>query len=76
MFQSLINTLFGCSHTRTTFPMSRKSAALVGPGATRTYVACLDCGKEIAYDWDAMRIGEPVRSGIRAAEAEPVTSRP
>jgi hypothetical protein len=23
-------------------------------------VACLDCGKEFAYDWKSMRIGEPM----------------
>lgn len=22
-----------------------------------TYVVCLDCGKEFAYDWNAMRVG-------------------
>ena len=29
------------------------------PGATRngTYVVCLDCGKEFAYNWDEMRVG-------------------
>jgi hypothetical protein len=24
--------------------------------ATGTYVACLDCGKEFAYDWDQMKV--------------------
>jgi len=26
---------------------------------TRTYVACLDCGKEFDYNWDEMRVGAP-----------------
>ncbi len=60
MFQSLLNTLFGCTHQRTTFPLtpSRKSGYPV-PGATRngTYVVCLDCGKEFSYDWNMMRVG-------------------
>ena len=52
MFQSLIDTLFGCSHQRTTFPLT--PARRSGHGA---YVTCLDCGKEFAYDWKTMRIG-------------------
>ena len=60
MFQSLLNTLFGCTHQRTTFPQTplRKSG-YQAPGATRngTYVVCLDCGKEFAYDWHRMRVG-------------------
>lgn len=57
MFQSLLNTLFGCTHQRTTFPLT--PARKVAPGATRhgTYVVCLDCGKEFAYDWEEMRVG-------------------
>ena len=64
MFQSILNTLFGCGHQRTTFPLTpgRTSAGHPVPGAARnaTYVACLDCGKEFAYDWSQMRIGQPV----------------
>ena len=54
MLQSLLNSLFGCSHQRTTFPQTpgRKMA-----GRTGTYVVCLDCGKEFAYNWDEMRVG-------------------
>ncbi len=25
-----------------------------------TYVACLDCGQQFAYDWENMRLGKPV----------------
>ena len=73
MLQSFLNTLFGCSHQRTTFPQTpgRKNAA---PSATRlnTYVVCLDCGKEFAYDWDGMRIGQAVTARVETAAAEPV----
>ena len=73
MLQSILNTLFGCTHQRTTFPLTpgRKNAAF---GATRnnTYVVCLDCGKEFAYDWDGMRIGQPVAVRVPAAEVQPV----
>lgn len=66
MLLALINALFGCSHQRTTFPLTprRKSAGLVAaPSATRngTYVVCLDCGQEFAYDWNHMRVGQQVR---------------
>lgn len=54
MLRSVLDGLFGCSHQRTTFPMTpkRKTAGL---GA---YVSCLDCGKEFAYNWNEMRMEE------------------
>jgi hypothetical protein len=72
MLQSLINAFFGCSHRRTTFPQTptRKSS---GYSASRsgTYVTCLDCGKELAYNWDEMRVGKPVSERRPAGEAQP-----
>ena len=67
MLQSILNALFGCSHQRTTFPLTpgrRNSAA-------RTYVVCLDCGTELAYNWADMRVGEPVPARVPAPEAQP-----
>jgi RNA polymerase-binding transcription factor DksA len=59
MFHSMMNTLFGCGHQRTTFPITLRRSYLgsqvVSGLQSSTYVACLDCGKEIAYDWKAMR---------------------
>lgn len=60
MFRSLLNLLLGCTHQRTTFPLTpRRNAA---PGATRntTYVVCLDCGKEFNYNWREMRVGQAI----------------
>lgn len=75
MLQSIIDTLFGCSHQHTTFPLTptRKAAGFTASGAARsaTYVACLDCGKELAYDWDGMRIGQPVPPQEPAHETQP-----
>jgi hypothetical protein len=53
----LFEFFFGCAHHRTTFPIT----AGASPGqpraaARRTYVVCLDCGQEFAYDWKQMRI--------------------
>ncbi|HEY1239931.1 MAG TPA: hypothetical protein VGF16_05210 [Bryobacteraceae bacterium] len=71
----VVNLLFGCSHSRTTFPLTptRKSAGQPVPGVSRfgTYVTCLDCGKELAYDWQEMRVGGPVAPRKPAAEAQP-----
>ena len=41
---------FACRHARVSFPQTPK-------GSCRAYVACLDCGREFAYDWQAMRMG-------------------
>jgi hypothetical protein len=64
MFQSVFNSLFGCSHQRTTFPLTpaRKSGVATPSNTPRkgAYIVCLDCGKEFAYDWDVMRVGQPV----------------
>jgi hypothetical protein len=72
MLQLLVNTLFGCAHSRTTFPMTpgRRSNAVASQGAANlgTYVVCLDCGKEFAYDWTTMRVGQQV--------VAPVAGRP
>lgn len=66
MLRSILSSFFGCSHQRTTFPQT----PLRSNKASRhgTYVVCLDCGKEFAYDWTEMRVGEPV---VSRAAAEP-----
>ena len=38
-----------------------------GPGG-RSYVVCLDCGGQFAYDWQEMKVGE--RLGTPAAEGK------
>jgi len=67
MFSKMMDGLFGCWHSRYSFPMTaragvrRKSEAAARLG---TYVVCLDCGKELAYDWQEMRVinGNPQTS--------------
>ncbi len=75
MLEFILNLLFGCSHRRTTFPLTptRKSSGHPLPRTTRlgTYVACLDCGKELAYDWDEMRVSGPALPRPNAPEAQP-----
>ena len=65
MLTSVLERLFGCSHRRTTFPMTPKRPS-VRVGA---YVTCLDCGKEFAYNWNEMRLEDPV--AIPAVPAPP-----
>jgi hypothetical protein len=62
MLDVLLNALFGCSHKRTTFPCTPiPRSAPSNLRATRgTYVVCLNCGQEFSYDWQEMRMGEPV----------------
>jgi hypothetical protein len=64
MWITLLNALFGCSHRKTTFPLTprRKPACTGGPA--ETYVVCLNCGKEFAYDWQTMRIRRPVNMRV------------
>jgi hypothetical protein len=58
MFNSILNAVFGCSHKRTTFPMtsSRRSRLSSERSRNGTYVVCLDCGQEFDYNWKEMRI--------------------
>jgi hypothetical protein len=76
MLHSMMNSLFGCSHQRTTFPITlRRSyagSAAVSGSVGSTYVACLDCGKEFAYDWKSMRMGEPMTQAAMAGQAQPL----
>jgi hypothetical protein len=42
-----------CGHARTAFPQT--PVRRCGPHA-ETYIVCLDCGEEFAYDWQGMRV--------------------
>jgi hypothetical protein len=58
MVAKLFDLVFGCRHSRYSFPVSLRgrthrpqAAALTG-----TYVACLECGREFPYDWQEMKV--------------------
>lgn len=58
---NFFSSIFGCAHSRTTFPLTPSRKAKLPEGARRgTYIVCLDCGKEFDYSWKEMRIGNPV----------------
>jgi hypothetical protein len=58
MFSKLMDVLFGCTHAnyslpRTLKPVRNSSGVSSEP---RTYVVCLDCGADVPYDLDQMRV--------------------
>jgi hypothetical protein len=57
-FVKIFDTLFGCWHKRISFPQTHKTGQRRSEAAARTgtYVVCLDCGREFAYDWERMRV--------------------
>jgi hypothetical protein len=57
LIDSVLNLLFRCPHQRLTRPVTP-----VGKAGEHgeTYVVCLDCGKQFAYDVKQMKIGKPL----------------
>jgi hypothetical protein len=60
MIDSVLNLLFRCPHKRLTRPVTPISKD--GKPHGDTYVVCLACGKQFAYDLKEMRIGKPLPS--------------
>lgn len=58
VIDSVLNLLFRCSHRRLTRPVTPTVKAGMPHG--QTYVVCLDCGKQFAYDVKEMRIGKQI----------------
>jgi hypothetical protein len=64
MFSRILDVLFGCTHGHISFPITiKKGARSRAAFPTGTYVVCLDCGREMPYDWKQMKIvrGAPER---------------
>jgi hypothetical protein len=69
MFSRILDLLFGCTHSYYSFPITvKKGARRRASFPTGTYVVCLNCGKEMPYDWTQMKILRP------SAKPSPVTS--
>ena len=65
MFSRILDAFFGCSHGHMSFPITiRKGARSRAAFPTGTYVVCLDCGKEMPYDWKQMKV---VSTGTKPA---------
>ncbi len=58
MLGKLFDTFFGCWHNHYSFPITVRAGSRRAKAAslTGTYVVCLDCGTELPYDWQEMRI--------------------
>ncbi len=57
MLANVVDALFGCWHRNYTFPRSiRRGERSTVSSVTGTYVVCLDCGKELPYDWNSMKV--------------------
>lgn len=63
MVAKLYDAIFGCRHGNYSFPMTtrRGTSRSMAAAHTGTYVVCLDCGKELSYDWKQMRIVNPTQ---------------
>jgi hypothetical protein len=73
---SFLNALFGCTHKKMSFPITVRGArrrSTEAAAATGTYVVCLDCGQEFAYDWSQMKVVRGTQGPSRqpAVAAEP-----
>jgi hypothetical protein len=55
----LLDFVFGCHHRRLSRPVTSPAPKGAPPG--ETYVVCLDCGKHLAYDMQAMRLGKELK---------------
>jgi hypothetical protein len=47
---------FGCSHKRTSFPITLRTTAQRSGPARETYIVCLECGREFPYSWEEMKV--------------------
>jgi hypothetical protein len=58
VLDKILDTFFGCWHNHYSFPITVRGAARRSKAAslTGTYVTCLDCGKEMPYDWNEMKV--------------------
>jgi hypothetical protein len=72
--RDVFDVFFGCSHKNYSFPITSKPGPRRSEAAsvTGTYVVCLDCGQEFAYDWQEMRFvtGHP-KAGELVEAAQP-----
>ena len=72
MLSRLLSGLFGCWHSRYSFPITvKKGRRSPAAFATGTYVVCLDCGREFPYDWKQMKIVSPRATPAPVASLAP-----
>lgn len=67
MIDTVLKLLFNCPHRHLTRPFTPVNH-------TGTYVVCLDCAKQFAYDFESMRIGKPIDRSNEASVVSATTS--
>lgn len=69
MIDTVLNLLFNCPHRHLTRPFTPVNHA-------GTYVVCLDCAKQFAYDLNTMQIGKPIEHSNEASVVNATMSHP
>ena len=69
MIDTVLNLIFQCPHRHLTRPITPVSKTGVAHGAT--YVVCLDCTKQFAYDLTTMQIGKAIEHSHEACVVPP-----
>lgn len=70
---SLMGWFQGCSHARTSFPITLPVSRVVGGvnvTEAETYIVCLECGRHLNYDWNAMCVATQARATVATDRAE------
>jgi hypothetical protein len=65
---------WGCSHRKTSFPITLGKGPKKTEVPKRTYIVCLDCGKELPYSWEEMAVVKTQKNGAAAPEYQPALS--
>jgi len=70
--KAIFRAIFGCYHKNIGFPQTPRRGQRRIPAAavTGTYVVCLDCGSELPYDWEQMRVLTPSRAKAYSMKLE------
>lgn len=71
--------LFRCPHRRYSFPRTVMTKGHVAGPIGTTYVSCLDCGRELKYDWHNLgRVAEkpPCNGSSTTPSGSSVSSAP
>jgi hypothetical protein len=69
MIDTVLNLLFNCPHRHLTRPFTPVNHA-------GTYVVCLDCAKQFAYDFESMHIGKPIDHSHEASVVQTTMPHP
>jgi hypothetical protein len=74
VIDTVLKLLFGCAHRHLTRPFTPLGEE--GVPRRETYVVCLDCTKQFAYDLKEMRIGKAIDHSHDACVLPPGMPRP